>query len=172
MTKKSYKRISIDKFMKIWKLAQIGDDPRKILPNLTELIKEEWKSELILMFNEAKARMSYGPISDSELRRYAQLLTEPPKTEPYDRSYRKRYPDTYKKTGELYRKMRGNEPYEEIGKGRKLGLRIRIPLKTDGVPPASPNTYRILEENRSYVKAAFLRAWPNIVEKIIEDIGK
>lgn len=158
--------------MKLWKLVNESEDPRNIVPGLAKAIKDEWKNELMLMFNELKSRMSYGPISDSELKRYAQLLAEPPRTEPYDSSYRKRYPETYKKTGELYKKMRGNEPYEEVGKGRKLGLKITIPLKTGGVPPASKDTYRILEGNRSYVKAAFLRAWPKIVDKIIEEIAK
>lgn len=167
-----YKRINVDKFMKLWKMADIGGDPRKIIPNLPEVIKDMWKEELMLMFNESKKRMSYGPITDSDLRLYAKFLTEPPRTEGYHASYAKKYPDTYKKTGELYAKMKDDAPYEEIGKGRKVGLRVKIPLKTGDVPPASPDTYKFLEERRSYVRAAFLRAWPKIVEKILEEIGK
>ena len=171
MTRKVYKRINIGKFMKLWKAAQMGGDPKKIIPNLPEIIKDEWKWELMTMFNELKNRMTYPGISNAELKSYAQSLTVPPRSVPYaDRRYIKQYPETYKKTGELYRKMKSPQAYENIGKGRKVGLKIKIPLKEGDVPPARPDTYRTLENNRSYVKAAFLRAWPKILEQIMEKI--
>lgn len=157
--------------MKLWQLAMRGGDPRKIVPNLPDIIKEEWKDELMIVFNMAKTRGSYGSIPDAMFKEFAKNLTQPTPDVGYaNKSYVKKYPDTYKKTGELYSKMKSDSPYEEIGKGRKIGLRIKIPLKTGDVPPAKAKTYQYLEEKRSFVKAAFLRAWPKILERLIEEI--
>jgi len=152
-----------------------GDD---IFPNLPEKIKEKWKDELMVSFNMAKTRRTWGIMTLDFVATLARNFQIPAKTEGYSsRAYMKKYPDTYKKTGELYGEMRKQLPYEHVnfGSNNYGGLKIIIPFKTknlSGTSSGEQYIYRWLEEGRSFIKGSFLRAWPQIFELVVNMIGK
>ena len=76
------KTIGINDFMKFWDNAQRGQ-AIQILPTLFDDVKEIWRTELRLMFNELKKNMSYGEISMQEFSQWASQLIKPEKTLPY-----------------------------------------------------------------------------------------
>lgn len=171
--KKVRKRISIGKFMKLWNLARNGS-ALQIAPNTSKIIQDEWKLQVQTAFNLPKTKGSYGPISNDNIKDHIQHETKPTPNVGYaNKWYVKVNPETYQKTGELYRAMSKDTPYKNAATGRKLGLKVTIPLKRLNVPddPKGPYTYRYLEKKRSFVKAAFLNAWPEILEQLMNEIA-
>ena len=186
MIRRARKSIGINNFMKFWEKAQRGE-ARQIIPTLFDDIKRLWQDELRLMFTELKKNMSYGQISNQELHQWASQLIVPDKELPYGgvkgrsttkenreawkaaRRYIKQYPNIYVKTGELKRKILSDAQFKEKVSRRKVGIRLSIPLKSENMKyGTSPRTYQYLESKRSYLKSSFLRAWPKILDKIME----
>jgi hypothetical protein len=182
-----HKTISIDKFMDLWDKAynNQGDD---IFPGLGDKLKEKWKWEIIKAFNMAKTGRSWGPLAIEMLAELAKAFQEAPRVGGYrSRAYVRDYPDTYKKTGQLYRKMKSDLVYYYKPFGNKSFARFKIviPFKSytsealkktretqaaegggSGFKPQ--HIYRYLEEQRSFVKGAFLKAWPDIFDEVIK----
>jgi len=175
MVKTFHKSISFDKFMKLWENVE-NSDGDAIFPNLPEKIRDKWKDELIIAFNMAKSRRTWGHMTLDEVASIARTFQIPPKTVGYSsRAYMKRYPDTYKKTGELYAEMSKQSPYQlmNFGTNNYGGLKITIPFKRRNITEHKGQyAYRWLEDYRSFLKGSFLHAWPKIFELVIDMIGK
>jgi hypothetical protein len=140
-------------------------------------------------FTEMKRNNSFGPISESDLERYAANFLPPPRTGTYSSwtrtlasgktvdvwsSYNRKYPFTYRKTGELESKMKKKTQYQYLYMNPDTRtIRVIIPLKTRNVKtPEDMYTYQFLEEERSFIKASFLLSWKEILLNIMEKIGK
>lgn len=183
-----HKTISADKLMDLWDKAynNQGDD---IFPNLGEKLKELWKWEIITAFNMAKTGRSWGSLAIEVLGELAKRFQEAPRTSGYSsKAYVRDFPDTYKKTGQLYRKMRSDLVYyyKPFGSKNIARFKIVIPfksytseaLKKDKQIRGSHSSfkaqhiYRYLEEQRSFVKGAFLKAWPDIFDEIMKYFEK
>ena len=161
--------------MKLWRMVGVhgSGNPINLVPKLSNIIQDEWQWQLRVIFNMNKKSGSFGPISFVDLQDYIKNESQPIADYFYaNDEYVTTYPTTYRKTDELYGKIIGGNLYTHLGKGRKFGLKIDIPLKTNLGPGEKPEAYRHLEGQRSYVKAAFIRAWPHILDKIMEQIVK
>jgi hypothetical protein len=154
-----------------------GDD---IFPGLGDKLKEVWKWEITKAFNMAKTGRSWGMMAIEVLAELAKTFQEAPRVGGYrDRAYVRTYPDTYKKTGELYRKMKSDFPYwyKPFGNKNVARFRITVPFKSytsEAIKQAKitagykvQHVYRWLEVQRSFVKGAFLKAWPDIFNEIM-----
>lgn len=176
------KTISIDKFMELWDKAYNGKGD-EIFPDLGGKIQDLWKWEIMKAFNMAKTGRSWGPMAIEVLAELAKQFQEAPRIGGYrDRGYVRAYPDTYKKTGQLYKKMKSTFPYyyKPFGGKNVAKFRIVIPFKSytseaikksKGIGGSSykiQHIYRYLEMQRSFVKGAFLKAWPDIFNEIIK----
>lgn len=177
MIKKVKKTVQIKDFIRFWELVRRGDFAQ-LYPDLAEDIKKIWLEELKSMFKESKELGSYGEITMETLKTYAKDFLPPIKNKRYIwkgdpkksglNAYLKRYPYTYKKTGDLEKKITRAGFDEEYGKN---GLKVKalIPLKNQDIDgKVSPLTYRFLETRRSFLKASFLRAWPKIFSRIMD----
>lgn len=194
MPKRSY-TVSVDDFMGFW--DKVENKPEKIIPNLTQFIKQHWKEQITARFNEYKRNRTFGPISMQQLAQFAQMFASPIRGEDYSDKYIASLPRgsdarvfTFVKTGELRQAMNRNQPYVEkqMGSTRTASVKIVIPFKTKNFPGGKTiweskkknvwerggsaynlrNTYRMLETKRSFVKGSFLQAWPYILNYIMD----
>ena len=174
--------------MELWEnVKNLNNDA--VLPALGEEIKKLWEYELMVEFNRLKRQRTWGPMTMHMIASLARDFSVMPYSKPYaSRQYIKKYPETFKKSGELYRKMRSGSPYTPItfGGGERAGLSIQVPLKTENFPSGKQHwvhkvteesydtafVYRWLEEKRSFLKGTFLKIWPKIFDKIRDGIGK
>ena len=175
--------------MDLWDKAynNKGDE---IFPKLGDKLNELWKWEIIKAFNMAKTSRSWGMMAIEVLAELAKQFQEAPRVGGYrSRSYVRDYPDTYKKTGQLYRKMKSDLVYyyKPFGNKQVARFKIIIPFKSytsealkkarieqtgSGSSFKPQHIYRYLEEQRSFVKGAFLKAWPDIFNEIMEYFEK
>lgn len=183
-----HKTISADKFMEFWDKVNNnqGDD---IFPSLGDKLKEAWKWEIMKAFNMAKTGRSWGALAIEVLAELAKSFQEAPRTGGYSsKRYVRDFPDTYKKTGQLYKKMKSDLVYyyKPFGNKQTARFKIVIPFKSytsEGIKKAKEtrgehssfkiqHIYRYLEEQRSFVKGAFLKAWPDIFNVIMNYFEK
>jgi len=186
-----HKTITADKFKDFWDVVHDGDGDT-LFPQLGEKIKEKWKWEIIVAFNMAKTSGSWGTLAIETLAELAKAFQEAPRGVGYkSRRYVRDYPDTYKKTGQLYRKMHSDLVYyyKPFGGKDNARFKIVIPFKSytseslkksrderasegGGSSFKPQHIYRYLEEQRSFVKGSFLKAWPDIFNLIMDYFDK
>ena len=174
--------------MELWDNVKHNNNDA-VLPDLGVKIKELFKREVFEEFNRLKRQNTWGPMTILMVANLAKTFGVPAYTLPYASTYyMKKYPDTFKKTGELYRKMKSESQYQAqaFGGGDEAGLTISIPFKTENFPSGKRHwvhktsgltydtayVYRWLEEKRSFTKGIFLKIWPKIFDLIRSEIGK
>ena len=181
MTIKVVKKIKIEDFMELWKNI-MNKKWDKVMPGWSKDVLDRWGKEIREKFTMMKKYGSYGSITDSMLQQLQHTLTHTqlPRNKPYrlasdvliarfGKDYAKVYPYTYVKTGYLRNQMDQTTSYESDIKDRSMSVRVNIPLNPD---PTEPHGYEELEESRSYIKSSLILAWPKMLRKTLEVIGK
>lgn len=165
--KKVRKTISIENFIKLYKIIQ-DRDWDSLMPTFWNDIKGVWAGEMGKLFMHMKKSGSYGPVDLEGFKLMLQNTNQTflPGGISYAPWYAKKYPLTYVKTGYLKRKMKYSPSvYQEIKSKDMVGIRVVIPTKKDGT-----DGYVDLEEKRSFVKASFVLSWPKILQKTLESM--
>ena len=180
---KIQKKISIDSFMKLWSDIESGAYIANKGKAIASEILDAWYYEVVKRFYESKSHGgSYGDIplnmmssliqiaSTASSTIYSKGFTLPKK--PYaSRAYVRNYPETYVKVGDLKRLMKNRGRWNKgVNPGsRKISIKVEIPLSVN--PDKYSLVYRDLEEERSFVKASFIMAWPEILKALMERLG-
>jgi len=181
MTIKVTKTIAIDDFIELWDNI-VNKKWNKVMPGWDKDVLEIWGKEIKEKFTMRKKYGSYGTVTDDMLRQLAYTLTHTqlPRNKGYrlaskaliarfGKDYAKVYPYTYVKTGYLKNQMDQSTSYESDIKDKSMAVRVNIPLKPD---PTEARGYEDLEESRSYIKSSFILAWPKMLRKTLDVIGK
>lgn len=179
MTLKVRKQIKIDDFMRLWDnvLNKRWED---VIPGWEDEVINILGKEIAEKFTLGKGGGSYGKVSDDLFKIAAKNIEYPlalPRAIGYRESYRKKYPITYVRSGELRDKIPSllvNLPKTVDS----LGIEVGIPMKTvtyDEEPwkdvPPDPMGYGYLEQSRSYIRTSLLLSLPGIMKKTFKLIG-
>lgn len=167
------KKISMKDFVELWKNIE-DKDWEEVVGNWQEEGLDAWKEELMSFFQLDKKNRSFGSVPMSKL--HSLLKQERPSVariaDYTNEAYMKAYPKVYVKHGDL-KTFYGNLNFFQLGetKSDSISVKAFIPMKEWGEDP-DPEGYVRLEESRSFLKSSLVLAWPEIVKRLLENIGK
>lgn len=175
---KRTRRITIDKFMDLWdKIYDKKFD--EIVPTLSNKILKHWKWEISERFYNVKLYGSEADIPFNQLPYYIRVVSDMKEVPSfylprrgYNRDYMRQYPITFVKIGDLKSIMLSNSSYGLQTPGTSGELKITVNIPFYRRDPSLPDTYRKLEEQRSYIKSSFIMAWPKILHEIMEALSR
>ncbi|NHJ40134.1 MAG: hypothetical protein FK731_08890 [Asgard group archaeon] len=173
------KEISINRFIKLWDEVMTGAFIVNKGKAMGSEILDAWYYEVVKRFYESKSHGSFGELPLNLMESYIRIATSATSTafskgfelpkKPYaSRRYVREYPETYVKEGDLKRLMKRKGSWNKnINPGsREIVVSVDIPLAIDPDKPSL--VYRDLENERSFIKASFIMAWPEILQAIME----
>ena len=173
------KKISIDRLMKLWNDIMTGAFIVNKGKAMGSDILDAWYYEVVKRFYEAKSHGSFGELPLNLMESYIRVATsatptlyskgfELPKKPYASRRYVRDFPETYVKTGDLKKLMRSRGSWNKTTNpgASEVSVKVDIPLAIDPDKPSL--VYRNLENERSFIKASFIMAWPEILQAIME----